>query len=171
MMKGIAVQMSMRSSARKDGNVNFGTPPHVGGVGFYRMREHMNLKDYFTQHQGTGVLATSDTSGNVNTALYARPHVFDDLSVGFIMRNRLTRKNVLENGHASYLFREHEESSKGLRLRLCLLEELTDHELLSAPSRSSGYEKDKTENQERFLVKFAIEKCLVLIGGEEIDIQ
>ena len=38
----------------------------------------MNLHDYFENTTGTGVLATADSSGNVNAAIYARPHVMDD---------------------------------------------------------------------------------------------
>jgi hypothetical protein len=38
------------------------------------------------------VLATSDSGGKVSTAIYARPHVLEDSTVAFIMRNRLSRK-------------------------------------------------------------------------------
>ncbi|HPI23199.1 MAG TPA: pyridoxamine 5'-phosphate oxidase family protein, partial [Spirochaetota bacterium] len=45
----------------------------------------MDLKDYFETRQGTGVLATADAQGNVDAALYSRPHVMDDGTVAFIM--------------------------------------------------------------------------------------
>ena len=37
----------------------------------------MNLSDYFENTTGTGVLATADSNGNVDVAIYARPHVID----------------------------------------------------------------------------------------------
>ena len=54
----------------------------------------MNLKDYFEQAQGTGVLATADSEGKVNAAIYSRPHVLDDGTVVFLMRQRLTHHNL-----------------------------------------------------------------------------
>ena len=41
----------------------------------------MSLKDYFENIEGRGILATADESGNVDVALYARPHVIDDKTV------------------------------------------------------------------------------------------
>jgi hypothetical protein len=131
----------------------------------------MNLNNYFTEHTGIGVLATADKNGIVNTAIYARPHVFDDATLGFIMRDRLSRKNLLENGHAGYLFLENDGAYKGLRLRLKLIGESTDHELLSNASRSHGGERDKPADEQRFFVTFSLEKCFSLIGGEELEIE
>jgi hypothetical protein len=37
----------------------------------------MNLKDYFENAKGLGVLATADADGKVNWAVYARPHFLD----------------------------------------------------------------------------------------------
>ena len=34
----------------------------------------MDLKAYFDQAKGHGVLATADASGRVNQAIFARPH-------------------------------------------------------------------------------------------------
>jgi hypothetical protein len=131
----------------------------------------MNLKEYFTEQTGTGVLATADKNGIVNTAIYARPHVFDDSTLAFIMRDRLSRKNLLENGHASYLFHESGASFKGVRLRLKLIGESTNHELLSKVSRSHGGDRDIPPDEPRFLVTFSLEKCFTLIGGQEIEID
>ena len=50
----------------------------------------MILKKYFTEHAGTGVIATANDEGHVNTAIYAKPHIFNDSTLGFIMRDRLT---------------------------------------------------------------------------------
>ena len=131
----------------------------------------MNLMKFFTEHTGTGVFASADTNGVVNTAIYARPHVFDDNTLGFIMRNRLSRKNIHENGHASYLFIEKGDSYKGIRLQLKMISESTDNALLSNVSRSHGHDKENSNKEQRFLVIFSLEKCFTLIGGEEIEIQ
>ena len=66
----------------------------------------MNLKKYFDEHQGFGVLSTADQDGRVNAAVYARPSCFDDGTVAFIMPDRLTHSNLQSNAHASYLFRQ-----------------------------------------------------------------
>ena len=49
----------------------------------------MNLDNYFTETKGYGVLATADSAGEVNAAVYARPHFFDENTVAFIMRERI----------------------------------------------------------------------------------
>jgi hypothetical protein len=64
----------------------------------------MSIKKYFEEKTGKGVLATASKTGEVNTALYARPHVFDEKTLGFIMWEKLPRKNLKENAHASYPF-------------------------------------------------------------------
>ena len=42
----------------------------------------MNLSDYFDNTKGCGVLATADSAGKVNAAVYARPHFFDEKNRG-----------------------------------------------------------------------------------------
>ncbi len=131
----------------------------------------MNIRKYFAEHAGIGVMATADRIGHVNTAIYARPHIFDDLTVGFIMRDRLTRKNLRENGYASYLFYEHGSRYKGMRLKLKLLGEINDPELISNLSRRNNGSADLPAEEPRFLVNFSVENCLALIGGKEVEIQ
>ncbi len=128
----------------------------------------MNLKGYFAEHTGTGVLATADREGVVNTAIYARPHVIDESEIAFIMRERLSRKNVLENPKASYLFKEDGRETDGIRLRLNRLQEFTEHAALEAPSRKPGGE---ATSEKRYFVTFQVDHCLRLVGGEDIDIS
>ena len=49
----------------------------------------MTLYDYFENTSGTGVLATANSNGNVDIAIYARPHVIDENTVALIMNERL----------------------------------------------------------------------------------
>ncbi|MBC8875369.1 MAG: hypothetical protein H8E44_38585 [Planctomycetes bacterium] len=57
----------------------------------------MNLREYFENTKGVGVLATADSNGKVNAAIYARPHFLDpddDETLTFIMAERLSHANV-----------------------------------------------------------------------------
>ena len=65
-----------------------------------------------------GVLATADSEGRVDAAVYSRPHVMDDGTAAFIMRERLTHENLKSNPHAAYLFMEKSEKFVGKRLFL-----------------------------------------------------
>ena len=84
----------------------------------------MKIGDYFGTAKGTGVLATADSKGVVDIAIYATPHVIDDETVAFIMADKLTHHNLQSNPHAAYLFMEGEDKYKGKRLFLTNLQDL-----------------------------------------------
>ena len=46
----------------------------------------MSLAEYFEQVKGTGVLATANDKGQVDAAIYSRPHVIDSETVAFNFR-------------------------------------------------------------------------------------
>jgi len=128
----------------------------------------MEMKNYFENAKGTGVMATADGSGNVNAAVYAKPHFMEDGSIAFIMADRLTHHNLQSNGHAAYMFLEDGPGYKGKRLYLKMLREEKDSDLLYS-IRSKRYPAKDEGGKPRFLVFFSIEKELPLIGpGEEI---
>lgn len=122
----------------------------------------MNLKDYFENTEGTGVMATSDSDGKVDAAIYARPHFMDDGSIAMIMRDRLTHHNLKSNPHACYLFIEKGPGYKGKRLFLTKLREDQDPELLASLRRRQYV--DETD-EAKFLVFFQLNKELPLIGA------
>ena len=125
------------------------------------------LKEYFDNVTGHGVLATADAQGLVNQAVFARPHMMEDGTAAFIMPHRLTHKNLQENPQAAYLFREDSPGWKGKRLHLTKVREEQDTELLySLRRRSYPPEKEKQEGP-RFLVFFQVDKILPLIGAGE----
>ena len=124
----------------------------------------MDLQDYFSKAKGTGVLATADKEGNVDLAIYAKPHVMDRETVAFIMADRLTHHNLQSNDHAAYLFKEEGPGYKGTRLFLTKLREEQDSELLYA-IRSKRYASEKEEGKPRFLVFFKVDKVLPLVGA------
>ncbi|MDT8440936.1 MAG: hypothetical protein RQ723_04670 [Desulfuromonadales bacterium] len=41
----------------------------------------MQLKEYFEQTEGFGVMSIADSEGRVDAAIYARLHVMDDSSI------------------------------------------------------------------------------------------
>ena len=89
----------------------------------------MDLREYFEKRQGHGVLATADSEGRVDVAVYSRPYVVDDNTIALIMADRLTRKNLLSNPHAAYLFMESGEGYKGKRLFLTMTKESKGEEI------------------------------------------
>ena len=131
----------------------------------------MKLKKYFAENVGIGVMSTSDAMGVVDAAVYSRPHVMEDNSVAFIMRDRLTHKNLMENGNANYLFLEKVGGYSGIRLFMTKIDETEDHELISSMTRRHLSEKDDRAKGKKYLVRFQVNKALTLIGGEEIVME
>lgn len=122
------------------------------------------LKEYFENTTGYGVLATVDANGLLNQAVFARPHIMEDGTAAYIMPHRLTHKNLQENPHAAYLFMESGPGYQGKRLYLTKVREEQDTELLySLRRRTYSPEKEKQEGP-RFLVFFRVDKILPLIG-------
>jgi hypothetical protein len=126
----------------------------------------MDLKDYFENAEGLGVLATADSEGKVDAAVYSRPHVMDSETVAFIMRDRLTHHNLKSNPHAAYLFKETGDQYVGKRLFLTKIREEQDTDLVYKLRRRK-YPDDKKEPL--FLVFFRLDKVLSLIGPGEED--
>ncbi len=131
----------------------------------------MSLTDYFENTEGVGVLATADSQGNVDLALYARPHVVSEDEVEFIMSDRLSHDNVSANPHAAYLFLEQGEQGgaqgyggyNGLRLYLTRTEEETDPQKIEEIRRESRKGRDYGD-QKKFLVHFKVDGARRLIG-------
>ncbi|NLJ27398.1 MAG: pyridoxamine 5'-phosphate oxidase family protein [Deltaproteobacteria bacterium] len=127
----------------------------------------MKISEYFKNVKGRGVLATADAEGRVDGAIYASPHIMDEETVAFIMRDRLTHSNIQSNPHAAYIFSEDGPAYKGMRLFLTKIREEQDTELLFSLRRRDYRETDK-ERGPLFLVFFKVDKVLPLIGvGDE----
>ena len=129
----------------------------------------MKLNDYFSNKTGVGVISTSNGKGEVNSAVYAKPHITGKNTLAFIMRDKLTRANLQENDSASYLFIEHDHGIGGVRLYLTMTGETQDKEAIDALSRRTA--AGEGDNATRFLVSFTVNKVLALIGGDEIELQ
>jgi hypothetical protein len=127
----------------------------------------MNLKAYFDEKKGMGVLSTADGKGAVNAAVYARPHVLEEGHLAFIMRDRLSHHNLDSNPHAAYLFREEGPGYEGLRLHLTKLREESGTDLVREICRRCRI--DDSPDAVRYLVTFQVDRELPLIGpGESV---
>jgi len=121
----------------------------------------------FRNAKGVGVLATTDLSGQVNQAIYAKPLFLekdDDETCSFVMANRLTHDNVKQNPSASYLFIETGEGYVGKRLSLIVLDEEITPEKIKAIRRCTAF--GLSEEDSKYLVRFHIEGVRPLIGNE-----
>ena len=122
------------------------------------------MTEYFNNTKGFGVLATADRDGKVNSAVYGRPHVMEDGSLAFIMRDRLTHKNLQSNPHATYLFKENGSGYNGKRIYLTKIREEENSPLIDSLSRRP-YPVVTNKEESKFLVYFKLERERPLIGG------
>lgn len=128
----------------------------------------MTLSEYFKNTKGVGVLATSDSDGRVDGAIYSRPHFEDEETVTFIMADRLSHKNLESNAHAAYIFKAEEEGYTGKRLFLTKVKEEDDAAVINQLMKEHHpdvYEAYK--DIKKFLVFFKIDKVLPLVGDKE----
>lgn len=122
-----------------------------------------NLRDYFENVEGVGVLGTADVEGKVDLAVYARPHVADDGTVAFVMSDRTSHANVAANPHAAYLFVEKGPGYKGKRLHLTRAREETDPDKIEAVRREGRKDRDYGDAK-KFLVYYEVEEVRPLVG-------
>ena len=121
----------------------------------------MNLGEYFDSARGHGVLATADTEGKVNAAMYARPYFTGDTTALFIMAERLTHENLKTNPWATYLFIESGQGYSGKRLYLKKFKEEQNAELLNMICRKCDYSHYDVGN--RYIVYFNVEYVRPLV--------
>ena len=127
----------------------------------------MRLSEYFEHANGVGILATTDASGQVNQAIYAKPYFLDkddDGTCSFIMSRRLSHDNVGHNPSAAYLFIEAGEGYVGKRLSLTVIGEETDPEKIKAVRRLNA--PPISEEESKYLVHFHVEGVRPLVGSE-----
>jgi hypothetical protein len=126
---------------------------------------HVNLAEYFENTKGTGVMATADSEGRVDAAIYARPHILEDGTLAVVMRDRLTHHNIQSNPHAAYLFIEDGPGYSGKRLFLTKIREEKDSELAEQLKRRCLTPEEDKAKGPKFVVVFKIDKELPLIGA------
>lgn len=128
----------------------------------------MKLSEYFENATGRGVLATADSEGKVDVAIYSRPHFIDEDTIAYIMTDRLTHHNLRSNPHAAYIFIEPGEKYQGKRLYLTRLKEESDPEAINRIRWRKTYAiPEDQKDEKRFLVTFKIDRALPLVGEKE----
>jgi hypothetical protein len=127
----------------------------------------MQLAEYFRTIQGVGVLSTANREGEVDAAIFSSPHVLEDETIAFIMRDRLTHKNLQSNPNAHYLFMENGGYFRGIRLFLRKIKEDTDPRVIKALARRHLPPDEDRARGPKFIVYFEIVRTLPLVGTGE----
>lgn len=130
----------------------------------------MKLKDYLEKSSGLCIFSSADRSGKVTTAIYSAPRVMEDGMVCFIMRERLTYRNILENPHAACMFIEQGGGYQGIRLFLAKVREDNDPELIARMTRRHLSPEEDRAKGPKHLVIFRVDNILPLIGDSATGI-
>lgn len=125
----------------------------------------MELEKYFNDTFGTGVLATANAEGQVNTAIFSRPHITEDGKMAFIMGDKKTHSNLMDNPRTSFLFIEEGQGYRGKRFYLTMTAEEENDELVSQLCRKCREVNDTMAMGTRHVVYFSIDQELPLIGS------
>jgi len=131
----------------------------------------MNLKQYLESRAGKSILSSANADGMVTAAIYSTPHVFDDGTIAFVMRKRLTYENLKTNPYAAYMFIEEGYGYQGIRLLLKKIKEETDNALIDSMKRRHLTREEDEAKGPKFLTHFRVEKILPLIGDGETGIS
>jgi hypothetical protein len=124
----------------------------------------MSLTDYFETAEGTGILATADSDGNVDLAIYARPHMTDDDTVVLVMADKLSHSNLQTNPKAAYMFIEKTKGYRGKRIYLEKIREENDAELIQSIRRRKRYDEEGEAVSGSSAVYFKVNKIRPLVG-------
>ena len=129
----------------------------------------MSLSSYFAKAKGIGILATADSDGVVDLALYAKPCVTDENTVAFVMRERLTHQNLRSNPHAAYMFIEKGEGFSDKRLYLTKLREETNTSLVEMLRKKQPEICPASDDSNKYLVHFQVDNVWPLVGDDELN--
>jgi hypothetical protein len=129
----------------------------------------MSLSSYFENTRGHGILATADSDGTVDLAVYAKPEVIDDSTIAFIMRERLTHQNLKSNPHAAYMFIEQGDGFFGKRLYLTKIREETNTSFVEKIIMKKPQISPPEDDSNKYLVIFHVENIRPLVGEKIVD--
>ncbi|HML76667.1 MAG TPA: pyridoxamine 5'-phosphate oxidase family protein [Anaerohalosphaeraceae bacterium] len=124
----------------------------------------MTLAAYFEQHDGIGILATCDPDNLVDLAVYSKPVVIDETTVAFVMRQRISHKNLRANLNAAYMFIEKGPGYQGKRLYLTMQREETNRTVIESLRKKQPWIYPAGDDSEKFLVFFTINHIRPLVG-------
>ena len=126
----------------------------------------MSLYIYFKNTKGIGILATADSDGIVDLAVYAKPEVVDDSTIAFVMKERLSRENLKTNPHAAYMFIEKGDGYKGKRLYLTMTREETNTSLVKEFIKRQPEISSSKDDSNKYLVFFQVDNVWPLTGDK-----
>lgn len=127
----------------------------------------MNLSGYFENVKGLGILATADSDGMVDLAIYAKPRVVDETTVAFVMKERLSHQNLKSNPNAAYMFIEKGDGYKGRRLYLTEIREETNSSLVEEFRKRQPEICPVGDDSNKYLVFFQVNDVWPLVGDKE----
>jgi hypothetical protein len=134
----------------------------------------MDLKSYFEQHEGIGILATCDPAATVDMAIYSKPHVIDASTVAFVMRQQLSHQNIKGHLDAAYMFIKKTqdyktcEDYKGLRLYLTMQREEINQSVIEEMRKKDPCIYLEDDDSEKYLVFFTVTRIRPLVGDGPI---
>jgi len=126
--------------------------------------DSMNIRHYFENTEGTGILATCGPEGRVNQAIYSKPFVIDDKTVALVMKQQTSHKNLRNHLQASYLFIEKGVGCKGIRFCLTMQNEEKNRSLITALREEQPCIYPKEDDSDKFLVFFEVDRIRPLVG-------
>ena len=126
----------------------------------------MSLYTYFKNTEGTGVLATADSDGMVDVAIYAKPQVIDDTTIAFIMKQRLSHQNLKSNPQAAYMFIEKGEHYTGKRLYLTKIREETNTSMIKEFIERQPEIAETDDDSGKYIVFFQVDNIWPLVGDK-----
>jgi putative heme iron utilization protein len=124
----------------------------------------MNLSDYFEKVRGLGILATANSDGMVDLAVYAKPYVIDETTIAFVMQEHLAHQNLKSNPHAAYMFVEQGEGYAGKRLYLTKVREETNTSVVEMFRKKQPEICASYDDSNKYLVHFQIDDIRPLVG-------
>lgn len=130
----------------------------------------MNLADYFENASGVGIMATCDPGHEVDVAIYSKPHIVDENTLIFVMKERLSHQNLRSNLQAAYMFIEEGKKYKGVRLYLTMLREEKNRTIVEALRKKQPCIYPADDDSDKFLVYFQIDRMRPLIGDGPLNL-
>ncbi len=97
----------------------------------------MNLEEAL-KPGGRGVMATASKNGEVNTAVYAVPHIVDGETLAWGMTDGRTWNNVRENPNAAYTYFAAGEGYRGVRIGMSFVRSEDSGEMLEKIRERAG---------------------------------
>ncbi len=128
----------------------------------------MDLRKYFTETKGTGILATADADGKVDVAIYAKPMVVDEDTIALVMRERLSHQNIRQNPNAAYMFIEEPEDNRGIRLYLTMIREETNASVVEKIIEGNPEICQYQDEANKYLGILRLNRIRELVGGRTL---